>query len=118
MTASYAQYKADNKAILFGHFDKDGNGRLDVKELKDFIDLLQTGPLAGSPLIEVITKADLDANGDGAITFDEFWASVIKTRGYENEDAMAEDFNSKSITLEDYANFTNDLQRALKAGGQ
>jgi hypothetical protein len=30
----------------------------------------------------MLTKTDLDANGDGVITFDEFWASVIKGNGF------------------------------------
>ena len=61
----------------------------------------------------MVTQADLDANGDGVITFDEFWASVIKTHGCGNEDGFAEDFAERGTSLEDWARETEKLKAAL-----
>ena len=87
MTVPYTQFKADFKAILFDFVDKDGNGNLDVQELKDVITKLRDGNK--DQFIQMLTKADLDVNGDGVITFDELWASVIKSHGCEDDDAFA-----------------------------
>jgi Ca2+-binding EF-hand superfamily protein len=100
MTVPYTQFKADWKAILFDNIDKDGNGNLDVKELKDVIMKLRDGNV--DELIQMLTKADLDANGDGVITFDEFWASVIKGNGFEDEDAFAESPWLSCLSVEDW----------------
>jgi Ca2+-binding EF-hand superfamily protein len=103
MTVPITQVKADFKAILFDNIDEDGNGNLDVKELKDVITKLRDGNKGDDDsLIQILTKADLDANGDGVITFDELWASMIKMNGCEDEDAFAESPWLSCLSVEDW----------------
>jgi Ca2+-binding EF-hand superfamily protein len=84
MTVPFTQFKADFKGIIFDNIDKDGNGNLDVEEFKVVIAKIRDYETQGhkDELIRMLTKTDLDANGDGVITFDEFWASVIKGNGF------------------------------------
>jgi hypothetical protein len=95
MTVPYSQVKADFKAILFDHIDKDGNGTLNVKEFKDVIEKLRDGDKAG--WLKMLTQVDLDANGDGVITFDEFWVCMIKDNGCEDEDALVKKIGDISV---------------------
>jgi hypothetical protein len=116
MTVPYTQYKADSKAITFDSIDKDGNGNLDVQELKDVIIKLRNYETQGNKdegLIQIFTKADLDANGDGVITFDEFWATVIKGNDFEDEDTFAESFGSQLLSVEDWERVKETLKAAL-----
>jgi hypothetical protein len=120
MTVTFAQFKADIKADLFDRFDKDGNGTLTVKELKDAIKVstkseegLQSNQ---STLSIMFTNADLDADCDGAITFDEFWASLIKTfngSGFPDESAFMEDFVKHVLTKEEWATERETLKADL-----
>ena len=113
MAVSYAEFKAASKTLIFDQFDKDGNGTLDVKELKDFIEKIKA--MGDSTFVEMLTRADLDANGDGGISFDEFWASSMKTKGFEDEDVAAKDFESRNMSAEDWEGAKAELQAALQA---
>lgn len=113
MAVSYAEFKAASKTLIFDQFDKDGNGTLDVKELKDFIEKIKS--MGDSTFVEMLTRADLDANGDGGISFDEFWASSMKTQGFEDEDVAAKDFESRNMSAEDWEATKEGIQAALQA---
>ncbi len=118
MALSYTQYKADIKAITFDQYDKDGNGTLDVKELKDIIEKMKDwidGFGRPDPLLEMLTRADLDANGDGVISFDEFWASHMKLSGFEDDDAAAKDFESRPLSVEDWEVAKEGFKAKLQA---
>ena len=97
----------------FKVFDKDGNGTLDVKELKDFIDVVKGKSI--DKVVEMVTQADLDANGDGVITFDEFWAIQMKQEGYQDEDAYAKDFETRLMSVEDWEVAKEGFKAKLQA---
>ncbi|GAA2945258.1 MULTISPECIES: EF-hand domain-containing protein [Streptomycetaceae] len=60
----------------FEHFDQNGDGRITASEYKSAMARL------GDPFVtETVAQAIInthDGNGDGELTFDEFWASQNK----------------------------------------
>ena len=83
-----------------------------MKELKDAINVVTK---VRGPLMTLFARADLDADCDGAITFDEFWASVIKTSGpgFPDESAFMEEFVKRPMTKEDWARDREMLKAEL-----
>lgn len=70
---------ADAARAIFDKFDSDGNGHLDITEMKALILGLSIGmqtDITESALDEMFK--DFDANSDGEVTFDEFTASLTK----------------------------------------
>ena len=65
----------DEICEIFDHFDKDGNGTIEVDEFSDLLSAL--GAEMGAAEVAVGLEA-LDTNGNGRIDFDEFvawWAT-------------------------------------------
>ena len=61
--------QAEGVVAAFRHFDADGSGGIDVKELKNALnDLGET--VSEDRALELLTEADLSA--DGVVQFDEF----------------------------------------------
>ncbi|XP_004481689.1 calcium-binding protein 4 [Dasypus novemcinctus] len=56
--------------VAFREFDRDGDGRITVAELRQAAPALLGEPLAGPELEEMLREVDLD--GDGTVDFDEF----------------------------------------------
>ncbi|WP_328668135.1 EF-hand domain-containing protein [Streptomyces sp. NBC_00322] len=60
----------------FDRYDLDGDGKITAAEYKSV--MAQLGDFhVTEPVAEAVIKSK-DANGDGQLTFDEFWASLNK----------------------------------------
>ncbi|MET7618558.1 EF-hand domain-containing protein [Streptomyces sp. NPDC005408] len=60
----------------FERYDLDGDGKITAAEYKSV--MAQLGDFnVTEPVAEAVIKSK-DANGDGQLTFDEFWASLNK----------------------------------------
>jgi calcium-dependent protein kinase len=64
----------------FRAFDKDGNGRLDKKELRELLDDAEITEAMGCSSVEQVLE-DWDTDGDGTIDFDEFMSLMRDERG-------------------------------------
>ena len=100
----FSQLKADFKAIVFDPIDKDGSGTLDAKEVgakllaisekigdTSLLATVEQDPAGFEEMCKALI-ADIDANGDGAISFDEVLAAFIKVSPFADEAAMAADW--------------------------
>jgi hypothetical protein len=110
----FSQFKADFKAIVFDPIDKDGNGTLDVKEVgakllaisekigdTSLLELVQVDPAGFETFCKALIT-EMDANGDGAISFDEVFAAFVKQSPFPDEASLAADFANKLNTKEEY----------------
>ena len=121
MAVEWSHFKAEFKAIVFDPIDKDGNGTLDVQEVgaKLLAIANKTGDIgiltaAGDPAffqdqVKSIIK-EMDANGDGSISFDEVFAVFVEVSPFPDEATLAADFATKVNTKEAY----DDAMAALK----
>jgi hypothetical protein len=106
MAVEWSHFKAEFKAIVFDPIDKDGNGTLDVQEVgaKLLAIANKTGDIgilsaAGDPAFfqdqaKSIIK-EMDANGDGSITFDELFAVFVEKSPFQDEAAFAADWATR-----------------------
>ena len=107
----FSQFKADFKAIVFDPIDKDGNGTLDVKEVgakllaisekigdTSLLEVVQVDPAGFETFCKALIT-EMDANGDGAISFDEVFAAFVN---FPDEASLAADFANKLNTKEEY----------------
>lgn len=108
---------AENEKLLtvFKKFDKDSSGKIDVSELKTVI-----SELGGTISDDEATAAmkQLDSNGDGQCSFDEFKAFWCSTPGLGGYSSLALKFLKMKIAVEgafkDGMNFLKSTPRTGK----
>lgn len=63
----------------FQFFDKDGNGRLSMKEISSALRSISPAPISDWEIGSIFARVDL--NGDGKVELDEFVTAMVKVHG-------------------------------------
>ncbi|ANW17982.1 EF-hand domain-containing protein [Streptomyces clavuligerus] len=66
----------DEARKAFDRYDLDGDGEITAAEYKSV--MAQLGDFHVTETVAAAIIRNKDANGDGRLTFDEFWASIEK----------------------------------------
>ena len=89
MSASYSNMTEEEKEDIksaFARYDLDGNGTLDKKEIEAMLRELKKKPPTKRQLNAIFEQAD--ANGDGAISFEEFVDVITKLRKNKEQEIL------------------------------